>query len=315
MTERSRRIGVVAAVLLGTLAIATLGYWLGRGSAKHESAKPEHQTAVRTVASAPPTALSPVEKLRTPAAEKTNDTLNAAEIAPKWRFAGISSYRVASDTESWMSLYADHHDLIVRFNQRYPYAWNVSSAEEIAWLAKNGFPMPEDMIAADAMSDDDLRREADAGSSKALMLYYERLQSEWITAARDEISKGASPSDADQRAAIAIPKTHLEIGRISSQVRGMETPFFGYLEANQPLLVDDETAREQNLAGGLALAYARGDDRAGMAVLSTAANGALSEEQAALAYRIMAETRDYYPVRSACDPRISTPFPKPPPEQ
>jgi hypothetical protein len=315
MSEQTKRTGAIVAVLALVLAVGLLGYWLGRGAAPQPKTPSTAKTAVVAASPASSRANKPVLPKQRKSASAPLERINASSIPLKWRFAGITQYQSGNDTESWLAQFADHHDLIVRFNQRYPYAWNVSSPEEIAWLAKNGFPMPEDVIAADAMSDNDLRREADAGSSKALMLYYERLSSELLAAGREEMNKGASTYEVMQRVAEAMPQTEFEVGRLSSLVRGMDTPFFGYVEANRPFLDDNQTVREENLAAGLALAFARGDDRAANAVLGAAANGMLSDEQASIAYRVMATMRDYYPVAGACDPKISTPFPKPPPPE
>jgi hypothetical protein len=317
MSEQTKRTGAIVAVLAFVLAVGLSGYWLGRGAAPQARTPSATQSAVVAASPASSRANKPVlpKPRNSTSAAAPPERINASSIPLKWRFAGITHYQSGDDSESWLAQFADHHDAIVRFNQRYPYAWNVSSPEEIAWLAKNGFPMPEDVIAADAMSDDDLRREADAGSSKALILYYERLSSELLAADRDELNKGGSTYEVMQRVADAMPQTEFEVGRVSSLVRGMDTPFFGYVEATRPFLEDNQTMREENLAAGLALAFARGDDRAANAVLGAAANGMLSDEQASIAYRVMATMRDYYPIAGACDPKISTPFPKPPPPE
>ena len=314
MSERTKRAAVIVAAMAFMLAMAALGYWLGRGSAPRPQAP---KTVAATAQDLSPAAstepiMQPV-KPRNVAAAKTAIVVAAASIPPKWRLAGVSQYQTATNTQSWLQLYADHIELIREFNGRHPFAWNVHSPEEIAWLARNGFPMPEDIIAAASMSDNALRLQGDAGSAKAQMLYYERLQSEWSDAIQTAIEKGASVDEARQAALEAMPEIQPELDRISLGVRQMDTPYFGYVEANRVLLAVDEDARAQNFAGGMALAYARGDDRAGLFVLSASAssNGKLSDGQAALAFRIMSEMRDYFPVPGACDPRISTPFPKP----
>jgi len=76
--------------------------------------------------------------------------------------------------------------------------------------------------------------------------------------------------------------------------------------ASRALWLDDRRSVVEVLAGGLALAYFRGDDRAGN-VLS--ANNTLADDEAALACRIVSQVRDCCPLPPDCGPEESSPFP------
>jgi len=110
-------------------------------------------------------------------------------------------------------------------------------------------------------------------------------------------------------APIAKPLLSEELSRMLQIVDKIQTPYLGYVEAGRTSTFGDRNTYIQGLVGGLALAYARGDDRAADAISATS-GGDLSEAEADLAVRIVLETRNAY--RTApCDPRTSTPFPKP----
>jgi len=228
-------------------------------------------------------------------------------IPPKWRFRGIASTQSTALDLASFNLYTEEEQAIVRrFNLLHPFVWGVHSAAETAWMAANGFPLPEEVIAADHMSDAELKDAADDGGMKAKFLYYDRLLSE-VDMQLDEFKQqGGTAAD--------FAANHLdlesELHRMYQMVSGSDSPFLGYLEASRAVWIDDPQVRNEVFAGGLALAYFRGDDRAGNAL---SAGGYLNDAEAGIAYRIVSQLRNYYPLPADCGPGVSTPFPKPQP--
>lgn len=231
-----------------------------------------------------------------------------AIIPPRWRFEGITATRTASDSMKWLNSYPpENMPIFIKFNLTHPYVWNVISADQITWMAANGFPMPEDVIAAADMSDEQLRDAADFGSMKAKFLYYERLMYEKNTQILDLKKHGGTASDFDATHGNLVA----EVGRMRKIVSLSDSPYLGYLEASHAIWIDDPKYHGEAMASGLALAYFRGDDRAGTALLSLAANGDMSHSEASLAYRIVSQLRDYCLSPTSCGPGMATPFPKP----
>ncbi|WEN14290.1 hypothetical protein PY254_13730 [Rhodanobacter sp. AS-Z3] len=251
---------------------------------------------------------APAESERT-SINATHVQAGAFAIIPaRWQFEGITATRTASDSMKWLNSYP-HEDMpiLTKFNLAHPYVWNVISANQISWMAANGFPMPEDVIAAAGMSDKQLRDAAEFGSMKAKFLYYERIIGEKNTPFPDVKKQVGIASDL----IAAHGNLGAEVDRMYKIVRLSDSPYLGYLEASYATWVDDPKAHGEVLAGGLALAYFRGDDRAGNALLALAANGDMSDSEASLAYRIVSQLRDYYPLPADCGPGMATPFPKP----
>jgi hypothetical protein len=95
--------------------------------------------------------------------------------------------RVESDADLLIVFTEDQRDLLGAFYNRYGTGpWSASpkafknvfsfhSAEQLQWLVEQGFPMPGDVLAAAAWSDDELRKQAESGNFKAKIFYAERL--------------------------------------------------------------------------------------------------------------------------------------------
>jgi hypothetical protein len=234
---------------------------------------------------------------------------DSSEIAipRRWQFAGIASTRSARNSEEWFARYPERMDEIRAYNFAHPYAWNAKNADEIAWKAQNGFPTVEEVLRANQMSDADLKALADAGGEKAQILYADRLASERGLEAKKSAEQGGSPGDFSK----THPDLEAEWTRMWKVVRQIDSPYVGYMEAARSMWFDDSAARAQTFAAGMALAYFRGDDSAASGLLSADLAGYLTRDQADLAYRIVAEFRDYHPLPDGCGPPVLGPFPKP----
>lgn len=96
-------------------------------------------------------------------------------IPPRFRLPGVSGARSASNFRDWLAEYPPYQQAkISDFNKRHYGVYRVNSREQVAWMAENGYPMPEDVIAAESLSDAALLELAERGNDKAGFLLKER---------------------------------------------------------------------------------------------------------------------------------------------
>lgn len=89
---------------------------------------------------------------------------------------GGSSTGQPASWEQFMSLQAPpDQEYLAQLDHRYFGALSFRTDEEREYLSRNGFPTPEDWLAARSKTDDQLQQEADAGSLKAIALYADRM--------------------------------------------------------------------------------------------------------------------------------------------
>ena len=108
-------------------------------------------------------------------------------VPARYRFAGVGSVAAATDETDLLARYTlAQRRLIKRFYAAYgagregggPYAFsNVFSFhthDQLGWLASQGFPTPDDVLAAAMMSDEELKALSDEGNFKAGVFYLGR---------------------------------------------------------------------------------------------------------------------------------------------
>lgn len=112
--------------------------------------------------------------------------------------------------------------LAKRLLSRYAEAYQYSSMEQLEWMKNNGYPMPEDWVAAEKMTIEQLIALGKAGDAKAAMLAADRLLRQAVD--NYEAGRGPALNDSPERAAMI----DLE-GRGSYQ--GNCSPFYLYIDA------------------------------------------------------------------------------------
>lgn len=125
-----------------------------------------------------------------------------------------------------------------------PFSFN--SPEQLQWLVRNGYPTPDEVLAAASMSDEQLRKLSEAGNFKASVFLLDRKSVQ----AQGEFRRDVVGSEDGRGGA--------EIQKLQSKVVSSGSPFGGYVLARRAKAND---ARGQVLAG-YALAAALGDSRA-----------------------------------------------------
>lgn len=130
---------------------------------------------------------TPAEKAIAPAAESRADASGASSAAPanpatafrvaadgladipaRFQLPGVRRARSGVNRKEWIAQYPpDQQQRILDFNQQHLGVFRVNSAEQVAWMAQNGYPLPEDVIAAEGLTDENLRELAKRGNDKA----------------------------------------------------------------------------------------------------------------------------------------------------
>ncbi|HOV96290.1 MAG TPA: hypothetical protein PK789_05915 [Thermomonas sp.] len=161
---------------------------------------------------------------------------------------------------SWDALLAalapDERAYLDRLNAEYYGTLEYKDANELAMMKQLGMPLPEDFLAAAKLSDDELKKLADAGDPMAKLLYPNRLLDNAI---RDinGLNQAQQKSGEDLRADIALP-VYMEV---TKAMRSSKNPFAAYTDGRMNYAMSTEHAPE-DMAGAIFAAAARGDRRA-----------------------------------------------------
>lgn len=174
MSTRKVALGVV---VVGLLVLAA--YWLGAESKQGGDAKtagpikPVIAISVAEPNTVPAPATVNLERHRGPQVELADD--GSAPVPLRYQFAGVERVQTGMDFENWMAQYSAVDQEIIRaFSEKYFGIYENRTSESIAWMAANGYLMPEDIIAAQAFSTEQLQQLANNGNDKAAFLLKDR---------------------------------------------------------------------------------------------------------------------------------------------
>src|SRR5579863_4442158 len=191
------------------------------------------------------------------------------EVPSRFRLPGVARVRTASSWRDWITQFpASAQEKITAFGKRHFGVFSVNSSQQVAWMAENGYPLPEDIIAAEKLSDADLRELANRGNDKAGFLLHERnidaLQAKYaLYAERGQSRQQFWESDPDAQRM----QQENEIDR--KLMQQSLSPFKGYVQAQEAALIpDDPVGTEAKVIGGLSLAEYLGDSRSNQFALT-----------------------------------------------
>lgn len=183
---------------------------------------------------------------------------NKVQIPSQWRFANVSSVRGAPSWDARLSrLPAAEEAWLQERNDHYADALAFGSLEEQQRMIAQGFPMPEEWLAAKRMPDLELEGLAKAGNRKARMFYIDRV-SDRIGSIRGSGQglKTSSPQDmALLSRAAAADTMALQL------MKSTGSPFAAYLDARINAAMTQYTPPE-SMASAILLAGDLGDARA-----------------------------------------------------
>lgn len=163
--------------------------------------------------------------------------------------------------ELWDSLNAFESASVRGFSARYSDALQFYNHGQLLWMQRHGYPMPADILAAELMSDEQLRELANTGDSPATAILLDRLITNASVLARELLAQGTDPfADPDF---IPFMRDMMHYQRV---LYASGTPFAGYVDARAQMEVfGSKTARAhygdivEIALQGLAYAYGRGD--------------------------------------------------------
>ncbi len=126
-------------------------------------------------------------------------------------------------------------------------------------MAANGYPMPEDIVAAQGLSDVELSDLSRQGNEKAQFLLYERTKDALNEKLDDAIRSGMTKSQfwSSDPDALKFRSSSMETDLMKTS-----SPFKGYIRAEDAVSIQDPATSAASVIAGLAWAGSLGDLRA-----------------------------------------------------
>ncbi len=186
-----------------------------------------------------------------------------AAVPVQFQLPGVSRVRTAPSFQEWLAQFPpDQQARISAFNKAHFGVYRVNSREQVAWMAANGYPMPEDIIAADGLADRDLLKLADQGNDKAAFLLAERQNKELVAF----LAKGGNKSA--YYGGMAGPnRVYEQTTAIDRLVKQSNSPYKGYIQASKAIsglyAGEGQDVTDAHVIAGLIWAEQLGDLRAG----------------------------------------------------
>lgn len=195
------------------------------------------------------------------------------EVPARYRMPGVARVHTAVNLQSWLEQFPlDVQEKMTEFNERNFGVYSIDSRQQIAWMAAHGYPLPEDLAAAEKLSNADLRELANRGNEKAGFLLRERN----IDALKEKFAEYAAKGLSRQRFWESDPdgpRLEQENKNDRALIAKSWSPFKGYMQAQDALLQDaggSPHEADAKVMAGLALAEYLGDARADSLVLAYA---------------------------------------------
>lgn len=209
----------------------------------------------------------------------------------------LTDQRSVVRAESWDDLLNTFDSLarseLQEFNNRYHDVIAFGSQDELDWLASNGYPLPEEILEAAALSLEALRKIAERGDEKAEFLYFDRLNEELRHARERHVGTGLDP------ASVGESREYLEAfvaaDRFRERIADNASPFTGHALAR---FYEEALQNPHAAIGALYLSGSRGDHVATEAAQRLIRTYGISNEvrDALASYALVLRDRDpgYY---------------------
>jgi hypothetical protein len=134
--------------------------------------------------------------------------------------------------ELWAQLDPGEQDTISAFSARYSDGLRFYNNGQLQWMQRHGYPMPEDILAAQQMDDEELTKLAASGNTRAMALLVDRLISRSAALGQNLLAQGIDPF-ADQDFFLIT----LELMNGMRSLYASGTPFAGYMDARSQMEV------------------------------------------------------------------------------
>lgn len=215
------------------------------------------------------------------------------EVPARYVFAGNTKIPRFENDDTFLASYSVEQQAVIRgfysifgdTGLKGPYLYDSMFAfrnqRQLDWMAKNGYPMPDDVLAAAQMTSEDLSALAKKGSfkAKALLLVREYQQQD----------SGSGSPESGQMA------SQIQLFEFQNEVLMDGSPFAGYVWAAKHMNKSTADGRAGVIAG-YAFAQTMGDDRASVLASAFAkANPGMDPVEAVATYRAMLMTASRNP--------------------
>ena len=223
MATNGRNLGWWLFVTLSVL-LAAISLWRYSGR-NREAVRPVDQ-----VVAADASVGNPQPASATPAAV-SRSTISAdgmAAVPIRFQLAHVSRVKTAPNFQEWLAQFPlDQQAQITAFNKAHFGVYRVNSREQVAWMAANGYPMPEDIVAAEGLADRDLLKLASRGNDKAAFLLAERQNKKLVAF----LAEGGRRSDYFN--GVEGRNRLDEQATIDRLVKQSNSPYKGYIQASR----------------------------------------------------------------------------------
>jgi len=275
---QSRTLPRFIIALAALVAAFLVAYWLWSISTRPQpsTAKPAPAQSTEPAPQGAPLS-SPASRPNTSAEKYLIGEDRTAPVPARYQMPGVTRVRTAANLQDWLGQFpVDVQEKMKAFNKRNFGVYSIDSPQQIAWMAAHGYPMPEDLVAAEKLSNADLRELANQGNDKAGFLLRERnidtLQAKFSEYAGKGLSRQRFwENDPDG------PRMEQEDKNDRTLISKSWSPFKGYLQAQDSLLQEGDVNNsphdaEAKAMAGLALAGYLGDTRADQLALTYVGN-------------------------------------------
>lgn len=243
---------------VSVLVVGAVGYGMYAGW--HEAHEPVVARSTAPAVNIGDATSNPLQVQRSPMTDqkkvppaRNNKPAGVDLNVPKnYQFAKTTVAPNVSSTEELRKQYsANDLRVIDAFYDKFPVAIQAfKTPEQWSWIVRNGYPLPDDIIAANKMSDDELAKLVLAGNEKASFLYMERML------------KNAG-TDSDKMKNSDLSDNNSYAGRYSTAKQNIyksNSPFIGYMIAKEETSNEGDAASQRYI--GYAIAGMLGDTRA-----------------------------------------------------
>lgn len=212
---------------------------------------------------------------------------NGFAIPQRYQFLGVAEISGAPDENSLLARYSPEQRIAIEsFYRDYgvgpggasqysvEHIFSFKNAKQLEWLVTQGFPTPDDVLAASSMSDDELKKLSEGGNFKAGAFYLQRLANRQ----QERLRKGGGDDASDRD----LVRELMQAAELEERLASEGAAFGAYVLA-QRSAASGEHARAM---AGYAYAASLGDTRASD-ILAFYANShpAVSPAAALSAYR------------------------------
>jgi hypothetical protein len=201
----------------------------------------------------------------------------------------------------------DQQQRILDFDEKHFGVYRVNSPEQVAWMAQNGYPLPEDVIAAEGLTDDDLRELARRGNDKAGFMLRERNIEKTRQKVDAYVAQGRTQADFWTGDPDAQQLAHDD--RLTRQIIDQSnSPYKGFVQTQEAALLSEPMGIDSTVIAGLSWARRLGDFRAQQFMAEYVADDPIREAMQTAANAVASnDTRDFTLMQGRGCERIGTP--------